>query len=99
MRRLSPHRFFPADAEPGEILIDRGLEFRPAPGRVDILDTQQKSPAGLPRQIEVQKRGISGPEMKIAVGARRKTKNGWRHYSSSVMPGLVPGIHVLQQCR
>jgi hypothetical protein len=79
MRRLPPHRFFPADAEPGEVLIDRGLEFRLAPGRVDILDTQQKSPAGLPRQIKVQQRRISVAEMQIAVRTRGKTENGWRH--------------------
>src|SRR6266702_2649540 len=99
MRGLPPHRRLPGYSEPGQILIDRGLELRPAAGEVDIFDPQQKSSAGLAREIEVPQRRISVAEMEIAVRARRKSENGWRHDGSLVMPGLAPGIHVLQQCR
>src|SRR5260370_41719635 len=98
MLRLPPHRSFPGDAEPGEVFIDCGLELRPAAGRVDILDAQQEPAAGVARQIEIQQRRISVAEMQIAVRARRKAEDGLWHYSGLVMPGLVPGIHVLQQC-
>ena len=47
MFRLPPYRLLPGDAEPAEILIDRGLELRPAPDGVDILDAQQQ-PAAAP---------------------------------------------------
>jgi hypothetical protein len=72
---LPPHRMFPDDAEPGEVLVNRGLEFRLAARRVDILDAQQEASAGLTRQIEIQQRRISVAEMQIAVRARRKTED------------------------
>jgi hypothetical protein len=75
---LPPHRRLPGDAEPGEIFIDGGLEFRPAADGVDVLDAEQKSSAGPARQVEIQQRGKGVAEMQIAVRARRKTENG-RH--------------------
>ena len=50
---LPPHRHFPFNAEPGEVLDYRGLEFRPAARGVDVLDPQQQPSAGPPRQIEI----------------------------------------------
>ena len=43
MLRLPPHRLLPGKAEPGEILVDAGLELRPASGQVDVLDAQQEA--------------------------------------------------------
>src|SRR5216684_4006052 len=77
--RLPPHRLLPPDAEPAEVFINRGLEFRLAAGGVDILDAKQKSPAGPARGIEIQQRRISVAEMQMAVRARRKTEDGRRH--------------------
>jgi hypothetical protein len=65
--RLPPHRRLPGDAEPGEVLVDRGLEFRSAPRRVDIFDPQQKPSATLVRLVEVEKRRKRMTEMQIAV--------------------------------
>src|ERR1700687_2991523 len=93
MLRLPPHRGFPCHAEPGEVFIDRCLEFRPAAGRVDILDAQQKLPANLTRQIEIQQRRINVAESQIAVRARRKAEDGlWHALSILVIAGLVPAI-------
>src|SRR6202171_1649972 len=94
MQGLPPHWGFPWDAEPGEVFIDRCLEFRPAAGRVDILDAQQELPAGLTRQIEIQQRRISVDEMQITVRARRKAEDGlWHDLSILVIAGLDPAIH------
>jgi hypothetical protein len=79
MPGLPPHRRLPREAEPAEILINRGLEFRLAPDGVDILDAQQQSAAGAARAIEIQQRRIGMAEMKIAVRARRKAEDGRRH--------------------
>src|SRR5947207_14847069 len=97
MRGLPPHRPLPGDAEPGEILIDRGLEFRPAAGRVDVLDPKQEPAARLPRQIEIQQRRIGVAEMQIAVRAGGKTENGWHRSSHLVIAGLDPAIHPLRE--
>ena len=79
MLGLPPHRRLPGNAEPGEIFVDRGLEFRPAARRVDILDAQQEPSAGSARQVEIQQRRIGVAEMKMAIRARREAENGWRH--------------------
>src|SRR3979409_994508 len=97
MQGLPPDRSFPGEAEPGEVLIDRGLEFRPATGQVDILDPQQKSPAARARQIEIQQRRIGVAEMQIAVRARRKAEDG-RHYLYLVIAGLDLAIHPSRVC-
>src|ERR1700694_3426044 len=93
MQGLPPHRLLPGDAEPGEVFVNRGLEFRPAAGRVDILDAQQELPAGLMSQIEIQQRRISVAEMQITVRARRKAEEGLWHYFCLVIAGLDPPIH------
>src|SRR5690606_35465769 len=46
MLRLDPHRLLPAQAQPGEVLEDRGGVFRAAARDVDILDAQQETTAG-----------------------------------------------------
>ena len=58
--------------------MDRGLEFRPAARRVDILDAQQEAAAAPARRVEIQQRRIGVAEMQIAVRARRKAEDG-RH--------------------
>src|SRR5437868_4918936 len=96
MLRLPPHRLVPCDAEPSEVFIDGGLEFRLAAGQVDVLDAQQQAAAGLTRQIKIQQRRKGVAEMQITVRARRKAEDGGRHYLGLVMAGLVPAIHVFQ---
>src|SRR6266700_8208324 len=44
MLALAAHRLLPRDAEPSEILVDRGLIFGTAAGVVDVLDAQQQAP-------------------------------------------------------
>ena len=84
--RLPPHRFLPAQAEPGEVVIDRLLELGAAAGRVDVLDAQQEAPAGRGRKLRVEQRRVGVAEMKAAVRARREAENGLRH-------GCSPAIH------
>src|SRR6266581_130428 len=91
MRGLPPHRLLPDDPEPGQILVDRSLEFRPAAARIDVLDPEQEPAAGLPRQIEIQQRRKSVAEMQIAVRARGKAENGWHRSSSLVIAGARSG--------
>ena len=79
MPGLAPHRLFPRDAEPGEVFVDRRLEFRPAARRVDVLDAQQEAPAHLARHLEIDQRRERVTEMQVAVGRRRETENGLFH--------------------
>src|SRR5262245_277594 len=96
MLRLAPHRRLPGEAEPTEVLIDRRLKFGPTACRIDVLNAQHEPAAALARQVEIEQRRIGVAEMEIAVRARRKSENGWRHLSViAVMAGLVPAIHVL----
>ncbi len=88
MFRLPPHRRFPGYPQPGEVLIDRRLEFRPAPGRVDVLDPQQEPSPRAARQVEVQQRRIGVTEMEVAVRAWCKSENGWRHHAGPGISGL-----------
>ena len=87
MLALPPHRLLPCDAEPGEILEDRLLVFRPAAGLVDVLDAQQQAPARRPRHVEIQQRGQRMADMQIAVRGRRKAENGCRHAPFFGIPG------------
>src|SRR6185436_17772000 len=87
--RLAPHRLFPTDAEPGEVLVDRLLELRPATRRVDILDAQQEPRAQRMRHLAIDQRGQRMPEMEVSVRAWRKTENGRLHGSSPA--GLTRG--------
>src|SRR5438874_5489817 len=87
MLRLPTHRRLPGNAEPGEVFIDRSLIFRPAARRVDILDAQQESSAPLACQVEIDQRRTGMAEMEIAVRARRKSENGWRHVSCNTRHG------------
>src|SRR5262245_49114372 len=105
MLRLPPYRRLPGEAEPCEIFVDRGLIFRPTACRIDILDAQHEPAAVLMREVEIEQRRIGMAEMEIAVRARRKSENGWRHLSLLVMAGQkrearltpgVPAIHVLR---
>jgi hypothetical protein len=36
---LAPHRRFPSEAKPGEVLENRGFEFRTGPTLIDVFDT------------------------------------------------------------
>src|ERR1044072_7200521 len=76
MLRLPPHRRFPGYPQPGEILIDRRLEFRPASCGVDILDPQQESSPRAVREVAVQHRRIGVTEMEVAVRSWTKSENG-----------------------
>ena len=95
MLGLPPDRLFPCEPEPGEILVDRRLEFRPAARRVDILDAQQQAPAGRPRHVEVEERRQRMAEMQIAVRARREAENGLRHDSLGCHR---PRKRIIQSC-
>ena len=79
MLALAPHRLFPGDAEPRQVLVDRLLVFRPAARGVDILDAQQEPAAGRARHVEIEQRGERMAEMQIAVRARREAEDGTGH--------------------
>ncbi len=94
MLRLAPHRRFPGQAQPGEILIDRGLELRPAARRVDILDAQQEAPLGRlrrarkPNSAECACPRCSNP---VGEGAKRVTVPvRWVGEGGMVGPDALP---------
>jgi hypothetical protein len=76
---LAPYRLFPRDADPGEILKNRGLEFRAAAGRIDVLDAQQEPSAGGARHFEIDQRGERMTEMQVSVRRGREAENGLPH--------------------
>jgi hypothetical protein len=76
---LPPHRQFPFDSEPRQVLDDRSLELRAATRRVDVLHAQQQPAAGRPRHVEVPQRRQRMAEMQMAVRARREAEYGLRH--------------------
>ena len=78
MLGLPAHRRLPPEPEPGEILVDGGLEFGAAAGEVDVFDAQQEAARMGPRQRLVEQRREGVPEMQEAVGARREAEDG-RH--------------------
>ncbi len=74
---LTPHRPFPLEADPLQIFIDRGFEFRPATGLIDILDAQKQSPIFRFSHVGIEDCRQCMTEMQIAIWRRRKAKNGW----------------------
>jgi hypothetical protein len=76
---LPPHRLFPGDAEPGQVLVNCRLEFGPAARRVDVLDAQQQPPARRLRPLGIEQGRQRMAEMQIAVGRRREAENGWQN--------------------
>src|SRR2546430_1648926 len=87
--RLTPHRLFPADAEPSEILVDRLLELRATARGIDVLDSQQKPPAEVARHLVIDQRRERVAEMQVTIRARREAENGLLHGSSPA--GLTGG--------
>src|SRR5262249_9199422 len=79
MLALAAHRRLPYEAEPGEILEDRRLEFGAAARAVDILDAQQQAATRRPRHLEIGEGGQRVAEMQKAVRARCEAKDRRRH--------------------
>src|SRR5262249_15038420 len=69
---LAAHRLLPGEAEPGEGLEDRRLEFRPAARAVDVLDAEQETAAGAGGSRGEQRR-VCVAEMQIPGRAGRET--------------------------
>ena len=67
--RLHAHRPVPVEAQPGQVLLNRGGELGAAAGGIDILDPQQEPAARLARPPPRSQRGERVAEMEIAGGA------------------------------
>src|SRR3546814_1256499 len=76
---LAPQRLFPGEAEPGEILQDRRLVFRPRALGVAVLAAQQEAPAG-PAGSGFA-RGAGGEEGRIGVPQVQDRKSTSLHSS------------------
>ncbi len=76
MLRLAARRLWPVQPQPAQVFDDGGLEFRPGPRLVDILDAQQETAAGLARHPRIEEGGEGVAQMQPAVGARCETENG-----------------------
>ena len=78
MARLAPHLAVPVEAEPGQVLDDRGGEFLAAAALVDILDAQEEAPAAAARVARAapgEKRGIGVAQMQKPGRARREARH------------------------
>ena len=93
MLRLPPDRRLEANAEPGEILTDRLLEFGPAAGEVDILDPQQQ-PAAEPRGEPLidQRRQAHGRDAAARSGSARSGRPACADSGEDVAIALVYGL-------
>lgn len=76
--RLAAYRLFPFKAEPCQIFKDRVFKFAPATRNIDILDTQDESPAALASKVMGCEGRISMPGMKQPGRAWRKSGPGLR---------------------
>jgi hypothetical protein len=65
----------PGEAEPGEILTDRGDEMGPAAPGIDVLDPQQESPAAAPRGIGREQRSERVAAMQQAGRGRGEARD------------------------
>jgi hypothetical protein len=76
---LAAHRLFPFQAQPGQVLQDRGLEFGTAAGGVDVLDPQHEPAVRRPGR----RRRRSGPRRRgrDAGGRSGRARSGWRSSS------------------
>ena len=79
MIRLAAHRFFPIEAEPVEIVVDRVLELRLAARAVDVLEAQQEpAPRFLgcsARRAVAEQGGMGMAEMEKACRAGCESRN------------------------
>jgi len=73
---LATHRRFPLKTEPGQILVDGGLELGPAAFGVDIFDAQDKAPADVARRLGRRQGGQGVAAVQPAAGRRRETGGG-----------------------
>src|SRR5262245_35558873 len=78
MLGLAAHRLLPGEPEPGQIFIDRPLEFRAAPALVDILDAEQKAASGLARRPISGEGGEGMAQMQAPRGAGCEAGNRFR---------------------
>ena len=76
MLALAAPRRGKAKSEPREVVDDRGLELRLAPGAVQVFNAQNQAPAGLGGEALVHERRIGVAEMERAVRRWRKAQHG-----------------------
>ena len=77
MTGLPPHRLFPIETEPVEILVDLRLVFGAAAGRIDILDPEKEASTDVTRHVEIENRRQGMAEMELAIRARRESEDGF----------------------
>ena len=87
MMGLPAYRFVAGDAEPGQILLDRRRDSRPAALLVDILKADQEAPGVGGRQAGGEPGRIGVPEMQAAGRAGRET--GGQHGLSKNLQDLA----------
>lgn len=75
MLGLAADRFLPVEAEPMQIVIESGFEFRATAGAVDVLDAQQKTPARFARGAMSEQGGMGVAEMEKPCRTRRESRN------------------------
>ena len=75
MFRLPAHRPFPIETEPGEVAVDRLLEFGSRARRIDVFHAQQEKAAAGRSEVVVEDCRKRVTEMKETIWARGKTKD------------------------
>jgi hypothetical protein len=82
MLRLPADGAVPREAEPGEVLENRGVELRPAPRAVDVLDAQEEPAVPRARLTLREQRRVGMPEMQVPARRRGEARDGGQRSSS-----------------
>src|SRR4029079_2658372 len=96
---LPTHSRSPLEPEPRQIFIDRGLIFRPAARRIDILDPQQQAPALCTCHLGITQCRQRMAEMQITIRRWCEAENGWRHSPSGISAPERGGSSTPQRLR
>lgn len=93
MLRLTPHRLFPAQSQPIQILCDAVDKRLARPAGINILDAQKETPAISLRRVEIQKGRKRVAEMKMPIRRWCKSKNRFSGHAP-----LYPAPGILKTC-
>jgi len=76
--RLPSRRPIPDEAEPRQVLEDRGLELRAAARAVDVLDAEEEDAAARPRLALGEERGVTVAQVQQPRRGRREARDDAR---------------------
>ena len=94
MLGLAAYRLLPAQAQPTQVLEDRGIEARPAAPGVDVLHANDEATADGARRRLGEKRRVSMAQVEVARGRRRETGDGGGLGAARMVFGYAHGVTI-----